>query len=370
MVKETGLTRALGLEYPVIQGPMAAPVTSQITTPELVAAVSNAGGLGTLGAGYMPPAAILEAVKRIRALTEGPFAVNLFVPVPYEADPRLVERSERLLEPYRRELGVGSASPGPRPSGSEDFEGQLAAVIEARVPVFSYTFGSLPGAQVGRLKETGAAVVGTATTVQEGLRLQAEGVDAVVAQGAEAGGHRGTFLGDFGASMVGTMALVPQMADALSVPVIASGGIVDGRGIAAAMCLGAEAVQMGTAFLACEESGAHPAYKAAVLRTTEDATQITRAFSGRPARGIRNRMLLELSEHEDDLPPYPVQNELTKGIRGAAREQGRPEFMSLWAGQAARLARRGSAADVLRGVVEQAEAVLSRTAPAARGADA
>ncbi len=362
MVKETGLTRALGLGQPVIQAPMAAPMTSTITTPELVAAVSNAGGLGSLGAAYMPPDAIREAVGRVRALTERPFAVNLFVPVPYEVDPRLLEASERLLEPYRRELGVEPASPGPRTGYLEDFEGQLAAVIEERVPVFSFTFGSLPGAQVARLKEAGVAVVGTATTVEEGLRLQAEGVDAVVAQGAEAGGHRGTFLGDFWASMVGTVALVPQMVDALSVPVIASGGIVDGRGIAAALCLGAEAVQMGTAFLPCEESGAHPAYKAAVLEATEDATGITRAFSGRPARGIKNRMLLDLAAHEDDLPPYPVQNELTKPIRGAAREGGRAEFMSLWAGQAARLARPKPAADVLREAVEQAGAVLAGTA--------
>ena len=362
MVRETGLMRALGLEHPVVQAPMAAPVSSPITTPELVAAVSNAGGLGTLGAAYMPPEAIREALGRIRTLTERPFAVNLFVPVPYEPDPRVVEVAERLLEPYRRELGVERGSPGPRAVYLEDFEGQLTAVIEARVPVFGFTFGSLPAAEVGRLKEVGTAVVGTATTVEEGLRLQAEGVDAVVAQGAEAGGHRGTFLGDLGASMVGTVALVPQMVDALSVPVIASGGIADGRGIAAALCLGAAAVQMGTAFLACEESGAHPAYKAAVLEATEDATAITRAFSGRPARGIRNRMLLELEEHEDDLPPYPVQNELTKGIRAAARERERPEFMSLWAGQAARLARRRPAAEVLRTAVEQAEAALAGAA--------
>ena len=364
MVVETGLMRALGLGQPVIQAPMAAPMSSTITTPELVAAVSNAGGLGSLGAAYMPPGAIRDAVRRVRAQTERPFAVNLFVPVPYKVDPRLVEASERLLEPYRRELGVERASSGPRASYLEDFEGQLEAVIEERVPVFSFTFGSLPTAQVGRLKEAGIAVVGTATTVEEGLRLQAEGVDVVVAQGAEAGGHRGTFLGDFALSMVGTIALVPQMVDALSVPTIASGGIADGRGIAATLCLGAEAVQMGTAFVACEESGAHPAYKAAVLEAAEDATGITRAFSGRPARGIRNRMLLELAGREDELPPYPVQNELTKPIRGAAREQDRPEFMSLWAGQAARLARSGPAADVLRAMVEQAEAVLSGTAGA------
>jgi nitronate monooxygenase len=369
MARETGLTRALGMEHPVIQAPMAAPMAAPITTPELVAAVSNAGGLGSLGAAYMPPEALRETIQKVRALTDGPFAVNLFVPVPFEADPRRIERSEHLLEPYRRELGVEPASLGPQTRYLEDFDEQLAVVIEERVPVFSSTFGSLPRVEVERLQENGTTVVGTATTVEEGERLQAEGVDAVVAQGAEAGGHRGTFLGDFGASMVGTMALVPQMVDALAVPVVASGGIVDGRGVAAALCLGAQAVQMGTAFLACEESGAHPSYKAAVLDATEDGTEITRAFSGRPARGIKNRLLLELAEYEGDLPPYPVQNTLTKGIRGAAREQDRPEFMSLWAGQGARLARPAKAADLIREVAEQAEATLARTSSGMRRTD-
>jgi nitronate monooxygenase len=358
MAQETELTRALGLEHPVIQAPMAAPMSAPITTPELVAAVSNAGGLGSLGAAYMSPAAIREAVRRVREQTDRPFAVNLFIPVPFEADPRQIERSERLLEPYRRELGVEVASPGPQTRYLEDFDEQLAVVIEERVPVFSFTFGSLPSVQVERLKENGARVVGTATTVEEGERLQAKGVDAVVAQGAEAGGHRGTFLGDFGTSMVGTMALIPQLVDALAVPVIASGGIADGRGLAAVLCLGAQAAQMGTAFLACEESGAHPSYKAAVLEATEDGTAITRAFSGRPARGIRNRLLLELAEHEGQIAPYPVQNEMTKGIRAAARKQERPEFMSLWAGQAVRLVRPTRAAELVKSVVEEAEVAL------------
>ena len=358
MALETELTLALGLEYPVIQAPMAAPMSAPITTPELVAAVSNAGGLGSLGAAYMSPAAIREAVRRVRALTNRPFAVNLFVPVPFETDPRQIESSERLLKPYRRELGIEPAKPGLQTRYLEDFDEQLAVVIEERVPVFSSTFGSLPSIQVERLKENGARVVGTATTIAEGERLQAEGVDAVVAQGAEAGGHRGTFLGDFGTSMVGTMALVPQMVDALAVPVIASGGIADGRGIAAALCLGAQAAQMGTAFLACEESGAHPSYKAAVLKATEDGTAITRAFSGRPARGLRNRLLLELAEHEEQIAPYPVQNALTQGIRAAARKQDRPEFMSLWAGQAARLARPTKAAELVKSVVDEADVAL------------
>ncbi len=354
MLPKTRSTEVWGIEHPIVQAPMA----GGPTTPELVAAVSNAGGLGSLGAAYLPPEKIREEVRKIRDLTQAPFAVNLFVPAPFEADPQQIERSERLLEPYRRELGLEPAKPGPQTRYLEDFDEQLAVVIEERVPVFSSTFGSLPSAEVERLKENGSKVVGTATTVEEGKKLQAEGVDAVVAQGAEAGGHRGTFLGEFGTSMVGTMALVPQMVDALAVPVIASGGIADGRGIAAALCLGAQAAQMGTAFLACEESGAHPSYKAAVLEATEDGTAITRAFSGRPARGIRNRLLLELAEHEGEIAPYPVQNALTQGIRAAARKQDRPEFMSLWAGQAVRLVRPTKAAELVRSVVDEAEVAL------------
>lgn len=359
MAQKTELTRALGLEYPVIQAPMAAPMSAPITTPELVAAVSNAGGLGSLGAAYMSPEAIREAVRRVRALTDRPFAVNLFVPVPFEVDPRLIERSERLLEPYQRELGVEPTRLDPQARYLENFDEQLAVVIKERVPVFSFTFGSLASAEIERLKENGARVVGTATTVEEGERLQAEGVDAVVAQGSEAGGHRGTFLGDFGTSMVGTMALVPQMVDALSIPVIAAGGIMDGRGLAAALTLGAQAAQMGTAFLTCEESGAHPGFKRAVLEAAEDETAITRAFSGRAARSIKNRFLMEVGAHEQEIPPFPVQNALTRDVRAAAQEQNRPEFMSLWAGQGLRLARTATASELVRNVAEGASTALA-----------
>ncbi len=356
----TQLTRRLGIQHPVIQAPMA----GGTTTPELVAAVSEAGGLGSLGAAYMSPESIREAIGKIRSLSDRPFAVNLFVPPDYDVDLRSMERSASLLEPYRRELGI-EQPPLPEDPQTvrfrEDFDEQLTVVLEEPVPVFSFTFGALPTATVECLKANGSTVIGTATTVEEGEHLEAAGVDAVVGQGAEAGAHRGTFLGSFEASMVGTMALVPQLVDALGIPVIASGGIMDGRGLAAALCLGAQAAQMGTAFLLCEESGAPATHKAAILAATDDATAITRAFSGRPARGIKNRFLLELAGHEEELPPFPVQNALTRDIRGAAGKQSRPEFMSLWAGQAAGLARRTrsqKAADLVREVAEVAKSVL------------
>src|SRR5919199_2511661 len=188
MIPKTRATEALGAEYPVVQAPMA----GGPTTPELVAAVSNAGGLGSLGAAYLPPETLREQVREIRGLTGGPFGVNLFVPSPFEVDPEKMERANALLGQYREELGI--EAPGNISSFQESFEDQLEVVLEERVPVFSFTFGSLGSDLVGRLKENGATVVGTATTVREGLRLEQDGVDVVVAQGSEAGGHRGPFL--------------------------------------------------------------------------------------------------------------------------------------------------------------------------------
>ena len=185
-------------------------------------------------------------MREVRSLTERPFGVNLFVPLPFEVSPERIGHANELLGPYREELGIEA------PEKFSSFEESFEVALEEQVPVFRFTFGSLRPELVGRLRENGAAVVGTATTVREGLRLEEDGVDMVVAQGSEAGGHRGTFLGDFKDALIGTVALVPQMVDVLSVPVIASGGIMDGRGLAAALVLGAEAVQMGTAFLACE----------------------------------------------------------------------------------------------------------------------
>lgn len=356
MAMDTRATEALSIKYPILQAPMA----GGPTTPRLVAAVSNAGGLGSLGAAYLSPETLRKQVREIRSLTEGSFGVNLFVPLSFEANPERIERANELLGPYRKELGI--EAPEKFSSFEESFEDQLEVVLEEQVPVFSFTFGSLRPELVGRLKENGAAVVGTATTVREGLRLEEDGVDMVVAQGSEAGGHRGTFLGDFKDALIGTMALVPQMVDALSVPVVASGGIMDGRGLAAALVLGAEAVQMGTAFLTCEESGAHPEFKRSVLEAAEDETAVTRTFSGRPARGIKNRFLVEVGEYEGELPPFPVQNALTQDIRAAARKQDRPEFMSLWAGQAVRLALPTKAAELVRGVTEEAEVALRELA--------
>ena len=249
------------------------------------------------------------------------------------------------------------------------FADQLAAALETGASVFSFTFGILPAEAIATIKAMGMFLMGTATTVAEAVDLERAGVDAVVTQGSEGGGHRGTFRGDFPAAMIGTMALVPQVVDAVRVPVIASGGIMDGRGIAAALALGASATQLGTAFLTCRESGVPEAYKQAIISSREDQTRVTRAFSGRPARGIVNRFMTEMEATEEaaqKIPPFPVQNALTRPLRNAAGKQGRAEFLSLWAGQGLRLAHRQSAEELIARLVQetgQAIHKLQATAP-------
>ncbi len=346
----TKLTRLLEVKYPVIQAGMA----GGATTPELVVAVSEAGALGKLGAAYLTPDALREAIEEIRTLTQRPFAVNLFVPEDF--DPSLYDPEEvnAPLSRYREELGI--ETPERISSYAQPFEDQLTVILEERVPVFSFTFGVPDERQLSVLKEAGIVVVGTATTVREGRALEERGVDAVVGQGSEAGGHRGTFIGDFEDALVGTIALVPQLADSLSVPVVAAGGIMDGRGLAAALLLGAEGAQMGTAFLPCPESGIHPRYKEAVLEAESEETALTRSFSGKPARGIRNRFMKEMERME--APAYPVQNAYTKDIRAAAAKEDRIELMSLWAGQAARLTRAVPASEVVESVAREAARLL------------
>ena len=354
MWPKTTLSDMLRIHYPILQAPMA----GGPTTPELVAAVSNAGALGALGGSYLSATVLRDQIRAVRALTDRPFGVNLFAPTDVAATAEQIARAHALLNSFRVELGL-APSPEVAPPADRFAEG-LAVVLEERVPVFSFTFGIPPVADLRRLRDNGTVVLGTATTVAEGMQLDAAGVDAIVGQGSEAGGHRGTFAGDFERGLVGTMALVPQLVDSVSVPVIAAGGIMDGRGVVAALALGAVGVQMGTAFLVTQESGAHMKHKAAILASGEDNTTITRVFSGKPARALANRFTEELRAAEDDVAPYPVQNALTQDIRRTAAQQNRPEFLSLWSGQAPRLARPLAAAELVRTLVEETEQVLRR----------
>jgi nitronate monooxygenase len=342
------------VQHPVIQAPLA----GGGDTPELVSAVSNAGGLGFIGAAYLSPEQIALSAREVKSKTSRPFGINLFAPMTPTSASASPEAAMRRVAPYFSELGLPAPS---LPAGpSITFSDQLAAALETGASVFSFTFGPLPKEAMQALKQKKLFVMGTATTVNEAIELEKSGVDAVVAQGSEAGGHRGTFQGDFSASMIGTISLVPQIVDAVRVPVIASGGIMDGRGIAAALALGACAVQMGTAFLTCKESGVPDAYREAILNAMEDQTRLTRAFSGRPARGIVNRFMTEVESGDGDeaILQFPLQNMLTRPLRTAAAKNGRAEFLSLWAGQGVRMARRQSAAELVARLVRETESAI------------
>jgi nitronate monooxygenase len=350
---KTPVTELLRCEHPIIQAPLA----GGGDTPELVAAVANAGAFGFIGAGYLDAKQIAKTAARVRELTQRPFGINLFAPTAPSAAVALDRAIERLA-PYFAELGLpppASAVPSmPR------FEDQLAAALDGGASAFSFTFGMVPSDAIAALRSRGLSVIGTATTVAEAVALQDSGVDAIVTQGTEAGGHRGTFLGDFAAAQIGTIALVPQVVDAVRVPVIASGGIMDGRGIAAALALGAGAAQLGTAFLTTHEAGVPEVYKDAIARATEDGTRVTRAFSGRHARGIINRFMREIDTPGSEIPGFPIQNQLTRPLRTAAAKQGRAEFLSLWAGQGVRMARRESAEELVARLVEETTNVIRR----------
>lgn len=352
----TAVTNKLKIRYPIFQAPMA----GGPTTPELIAAVSNAGGLGNLGAGYLAPEQLRTAIQEIRKQTDRPFGVNLFVPEEPTESEETITRMTDFLNFYREELGI-TKNPLIQKS-SESFEEQVQVLLDEKVPVCSFTFGIPPQDVIRAMKQNGTVVIGTATTVEEAKRWEAAGADVVVAQGSEAGGHRGTFLKSVSQSLIGTMALVPQIVDHVSIPVIASGGIMDGRGLVASLVLGASAVQMGTAFLACPESGAHAAYKQKILLETEDATGITSAYSGKAARGIQTAFMNDMEHYTGDIPGYPIQNAMTRDIRQAAAKANNPEYMSLWAGQGLRLASDRTAAEIVEQTIKQARAEVKRIA--------
>ena len=321
-----------------------APMAGEAASAALVAAVSAAGGFGQLGAAYLAPARIVEVAADIRARTLRPFGINLFCPQPWAPDAAALDAYLARLAPWHDELGL----PAPvRPERfEEDFEAQLAATIAAQPAVISFVMGDPGAARVAALKAQGFKVVGTATQVAEGLALQASGVDAVVAQGCEAGGHRGGFLGTPEGALIGTMALVPLLVDALDIPVLAAGGIADARGVAAAQALGASGVTVGTAFLLVDECPLSPAYRAALLAADDADSTLTRAFSGRLARGLANRVTRALDGVA--LPAFPQPNAASRALRQGAAKTGQADFISLWAGQALALNRApGTAAELV-----------------------
>ena len=336
------LTELFGTEIPVVLGPFGG-----VSSVELTAAVSDGGGLGSYGLYGYTADAIRDTAAQLRKATAKPFALNLWVPTGDETTSipsKDFDDYAAALKPYFDEVGL--PVPDMPDRYMPDYNEQVAATLEAGPAVVSFVFGVPAPELVEEAHRRGIVLVGTATTVAEAVALEAGGVDAVVASGMESGGHRVSFLKPAEESLTGTFALVPQVADAIRIPVIAAGGIVDRRGYAAARALGADAVQVGTAFLATRESAAVPAYRAILHSPAASETVLTRVLSGRLARGIPNRIIRELSK-APATAPFPAQNWLTGRFRPQAAAQGNTELMSLWAGQAAPLIRHDSAADVL-----------------------
>ena len=352
---DTGVCRLLGTRYPIVQAPMA----GGFTTPELVAAVSNAGALGSLGGATLGPDELRDAIGAIRRLTDRPFAVNLFAQLPPpEADTERVAAMQAVLAPLRAELGLSEPQVVPSAPSPGLVEAQLAVVADERVPVFSFTFGTL---SLEAVKEAGSVILGTATTVAEAVELERLGVDAIVAQSGEAGGHRGTFLGSFEDAVVGGVALVPRIADRVSVPVLLAGGIMDGRGIAAALALGAEGVQLGTAFLGCPEAGS-TALQRSTLAGAADRTLVTRAYSGRQARLVRTRLVDAIEDAGVDPLPFPLQAILVAELRAAALEADRQDLLFVLAGQGSAAIRELPAAELVATLVRETEGAIRRLA--------
>lgn len=335
------LQRLLGVDVPIVLGPFGG-----LSSIALTAAVSEGGGLGSFGLYGYTPARIHETIALLRAATRRPFAVNLWMPRGDEITPDDVDVQPFLDAARPLFDAAGVAVPTPPEAFLPPVGAQLDAVLDARPHALSVVFG-VPDAELRELAhDRGIALIGTATSVAEARALEASGVDAIVATGAEAGGHRVSFLEDPAASLVGTFALVPQVVDAVSVPVIAAGGIADRRGVAAAFALGAEGVQVGTAFLRTRQSAATDGHRAAIAASADTDTRLTRAMSGRLARGIPNRAMREI-ETSGMIAPFPAQNWLTGVFRAAATATGDGDLLSLWAGQAAGLSRFDDAGDVL-----------------------
>src|ERR1700693_592508 len=331
---ENRFTAKLGIDYPVIQGPLGG-----LSSQRLTAAVSNFGGLGSFAAHSLTPGAIKEAIAEIRSLTSKPFAMNLWVSMEDEGARTSDENAfNRSLAPLTTHLaGLGAPHPTFKAYSPARFEDQARVLLDAKVPVFSFIFGIPPREVLEECRAKSIVTIGTATTPEEGVALQEAGVDAIVASGFEAGGHRGSFLRAAGDSLTGTLSLVPQIVDAVDVPVIAAGGIGDARGVIAVLALGAEGVQIGTAFLACEESGASRLHREALRGQDVGHTGLTRGFTGRLARGIHNRLMEELNREGTAILPYPLQRRLVRNLTIPAEQTGRSDLLPLWAGQSANL---------------------------------
>ena len=351
---KTRISSSLGIEYPIIQGPLGG-----LSTQRLTAIVSNFGGLGSFGAHGLSPSAIKDVIAEIRTLTSKPFAINLWVSMEDEgAWTSDSEAFARSLVPLAGHIqALGGTLPTHQPYVPIRFEDQVRVLLDAKFPVFSFIYGIPPKEILDECRTQGILTIGAATTPDEAIVLEQAGVDVIAASGFEAGGHRGSFLRPVEESLTGTFSLVPQVADAVSVPVVAAGGIADTRGIVAAFALGAEGVQIGTAFLATEESGTSVHHRNALLRGHARRTGLTRGFTGRLARGIHNQLLEEFNRPGVEILPYPLQRALVRNLSIPAEKAGKSELLPLWAGQSANLSRQSDAKALLQTLVSEVSAI-------------
>ena len=349
MWEKKPLSKLLGVRYPIIQAPMASS-----STPELAITISNAGGLGSLAAAMLSIEELQSQCRLIRTKTNEAFLVNFFAHTPPTRNKKKENDMRELLTPAYKSLGqwkVPEAIDPPPPFGNQ----HLKIILEERPRIVSFHFGLPKQHFITALKSAGIKILSSATCVDEALDLEDRGVDAVIAQGYDAGGHRGTYKGDYRTGEVGTMSLVPQVVDAIKIPVIAAGGVTDGRGIAASLSLGASGVQMGTAFLRCPECKNHLLYRDVLKNAKDNKTRITKAFSGRPARAIENVFIRDMAESTNNLPDFPIPNTLTGLLRKASVEAGSSEYLSLWAGQAAALSLDLPAHKLIKKLITDAE---------------
>ncbi|MBF8780922.1 nitronate monooxygenase [Pseudomonas fulva] len=345
----------LDIEQPILQAPMAG-----ATGSAMAIAVANAGGLGALPCAMLGLDEVRAEVERFRHACQAPLNLNFFCHQPPPADPAAQQRWKLALKPYYEELGADFDAPTPK-SERAPFDHQACQLVETLRPeVVSFHFGLPPEPLVRRVKATGAKVLGSATTVEEAIWLQTHGCDAIIAMGYEAGGHRGMFLSEDIGTQIGTLALVPQVVDAVDVPVIAAGGIADHRGLLAALALGASAVQIGTAYLFCPQAKVSPAHRRALDEASASDTALTNLFTGRPARGINNRLMRELGPMSPLAPHFPLAGGALVPLRKIGEARGDSDFGNLWAGQALRLGQHRSAGDLTRDIAFNALAAMGR----------
>ncbi|BCL90221.1 nitronate monooxygenase (plasmid) [Ralstonia pseudosolanacearum] len=355
---DTRLLALFQIDVPIVLAPLAG-----VGGVELAVAVARAGGLGSLPCAMLNADQIREQVGQFRAAVRAPINLNFFCHVPPQPDPEREARWRAHLAPYYAEFGIDPAATAPFVNRAP-FDAAACAVVESLRPeVVSFHFGLPEAGLLARVRAAGARILASATTVEEARWLEANGCDAVIAQGAEAGGHRGMFLATAVESQVGTFALVPQVADAVRVPVIATGGVADARGMAAAFTLGAAGVQIGTAYMLSPEAKTSAIHRAALKRAADGDTALTNLFTGRPARGIVNRLMREIGPMSSFAPAFPTAGGALAPLRAKTEPAGSGDFINLWSGQAPRLAMEDSAEAITRRIAAQA---LARLAPATR----